>query len=91
MKKITFNVIWLFLLAIPFEIAAIIVFSSKANNVIGSVLLCIGMLLYLVGIFLSRKERKAEEAAKNNVEEKVAATAQTQTTETEMVETETKA
>lgn len=68
MKKIKFNSTWLFLLAIPFEIAAIIVFSSKANNAIGGVLLSLGMVLYVVGIFFSRKERKAENAEANTAE-----------------------
>lgn len=73
MKKIKFNSTWLFLLAIPLEIAAIIVFSSKANNTIGGVLLSLGMVLYVVGIFFSRKERKAENAeAKPTVEENTA-------------------
>ncbi len=74
MKKIKFNSMWLLVLAIPFEIAAIILFAGKGSNVLGTVFLCVGVCLYTVGIFLSRKERKAEEAVNSNADENAMAT-----------------
>ena len=73
MKKIKFSSTWLYVLAIPFEITAIILFAGKGSNTLGSVFLCVGMALYAVGIFLSRKERKAEERVNKSVEENAAA------------------
>ena len=67
MKKIKFNATWLLIAAVPFQIAAIILFVAS-KSVVGGVLLAIGSVLYLVGILLSRKERKAEEAAQEAVE-----------------------
>ncbi len=78
MKKIKFSSMWLLVLAIPFEITAIILFASKASIVLGSVFLCLGVALYTVGIFLSRKEGKAEETLKNNAGEKIAADEKTE-------------
>lgn len=73
MKKIKFNATWLLIAAVPFQIAAIILFVAS-KSVVGGVLLAIGSVLYLVGILLSRKERKAEEAAQKADDTKTSAT-----------------
>jgi hypothetical protein len=73
MKKIKFNATWLLIAAIPFQIAAIILFGAS-KSVIGGVLLAVGSVLYLVGILLSRKERKAENTALEAVTEQAEAT-----------------
>ena len=77
MKKIKFNATWLLIAAVPFQIAAIILFGAS-KSVIGGVLLAVGSVLYLVGILLSRKERKAEDAV-----QETNATEVPETTETE--------
>ena len=73
MKKVKFNATWLLMGAVPFQIAAIILFGA-GKSVLGGVLLAIGSILYVVGILLSRKERKAEQAAETQVLESAEAT-----------------
>ena len=82
MKKIKFNSTWLLMGAVPFQIAAIILFGA-GQSVLGGVLLAIGSILYVVGILLSRKERKAENAeVKPAVDENTAETIATTEEET---------
>ena len=61
MKKIKFSSTWLLVAAVPFQIASIVVF-GLGKSVVGGGLLSVGSVLYLVGLLLSRKERKAQEA-----------------------------